>query len=197
MALTIVSLNFEYTGRVLFRGFAMQAGTGITWLRGENGAGKTTLMKLAAGAMAPHHGRIAINGVDQATQPLAYRQQVFYCGGDTPQLPWLTVREMLDLHLALYPGADAALLDEELRAMRLLPVLDQPVSALSLGQHKKMQLALAFALPVAALLIDEPFNGLDASALEYVRGRLAAREGIVVLTSHLEPQVPVAQVVQL
>lgn len=197
MALTIDSLNFEYTGRVLFRGFAMHAGQGITWLRGENGAGKTTLMKLIAGAMAPHHGSIAISGVDQAAQPLAYRRQCFYCGGDTPQLPWLTVREMLDLHMALYPGADAALLDEELRAMRLLPVLEQPVSALSLGQHKKMQLALAFALPVQVLLIDEPFNGLDAAAMEYVRGRLAARKGVVVLTSHLEPQVPVAQVVQL
>lgn len=197
MALTIDSLNFEYTGRVLFRGFNMRAGTGITWLRGENGAGKTTLMKLVAGAMAPHYGSIAIDGIDQAAQPLAYRQQCFYCGGDTPQLPWLTVREMLDLHVALYPGTDAALLDEELRAMRLLPVLEQPVSALSLGQHKKMQLALAFALPVRLLLIDEPFNGLDAAAMEYVRGRLAAQKGVVVLTSHLEPQVPVAQVVQL
>ena len=65
------------------------------------------------------------------------------------------------------------------------------------GQHKKMQLALAFALPVQLLLIDEPFNGLDAEALQYVRARLAARQGIVVLTSHLEPVVPVAQVVQL
>ena len=197
MGLTIESLNFEYTGRVLFRGFAMQAEHGITWLRGENGAGKTTLMKLIAGAMAPHHGSIRIGGIDQAVQPLAYRQQCFYCGGDTPQLPWLTVREVLDLHVALYPGADAALMDEELRAMRLLPVLEQPVSALSLGQHKKMQLAIAFALPVQVLLIDEPFNGLDAAALEYVRARLAAREGVVLLTSHLEPLVEVAQVVQL
>lgn len=197
MDLTIDSLNFEYTGRVLFRGFAMHAGQGITWLRGENGAGKTTLMKLIAGAMAPHHGSIRIGAIDQAKQPLEYRRQCFYCGGDTPQLPWLTVREMLDLHLALYEGADEALLDDELHAMRLMAVLDQPVSALSLGQHKKMQLALAFALPVAVLLIDEPFNGLDAAALEYVRGRLAAREGIVVLTSHLQPQVPVTQVLQL
>lgn len=197
MGLTIESLNFEYTGRVLFRGFGMQAGPGITWLRGENGAGKTTLMKLVAGAMAPHHGSIRLGAIEQAAQPLEYRRQCFYCGGDTPQLPWLTVREMLDLHVALYPGTDAALLEEELRAMRLLPVLEQPVSALSLGQHKKMQLALAFALPVQLLLIDEPFNGLDAEALRYVRARLAARHGIVVLTSHLEPEVPGAQVVQL
>ena len=197
MALTIESLNFEYTGRVLFRGVAMRAGQGITWLRGDNGAGKTTLMKLIAGAIAPHHGSIAIDGIDQATQPLAYRQQCFYCGGDTPQLPWLTVRETLDLHMALYPGSDAALLDEELRAMRLIAVLEQPVSALSLGQHKKMQLALAFALPVQLLLIDEPFNGLDAAALEYVRARLAARQGLVVLTSHLEPQVPIANIVHI
>jgi len=197
MGLSVESLNFEYTGRTLFRGFAMRAGQGITWLRGENGAGKTTLLKLIAGAIAPHHGSIRIDDIEQKAQPLAYRLQCFYCGGDTPQLPWLTVREMLDLHLALYPGTDAALLRQELEALRLQPVLEQPVSALSLGQHKKMQLALAFALPVKVLLLDEPFNGLDAAALEYVRERLVQRSGVVLMTSHLEPGVPLAQVVQL
>jgi hypothetical protein len=35
-------------------------------------------------------------------------------------LPWLTVREVLDLHLALYPATEAALLNAELEAFHLL-----------------------------------------------------------------------------
>ncbi|KQW89820.1 ABC transporter ATP-binding protein [Massilia sp. Root418] len=206
--LHIDCLDFEYAARPLFRQFSLQLGAGITWLRGENGAGKTTLLKLVAGALQPHAGTIALvpagggsGGIDSAAQPLAYRLQSYYCGGDTPQLPWLTVREVLDLHVALYPATDAALLDAELRAFRLAGALDQPVTTLSLGQHKKMQLSLALALPVSLLLIDEPFNGLDAAAVDYLRARLAdparrARQCIV-LTSHLEPALPLAQTVQL
>jgi ABC-2 type transport system ATP-binding protein len=205
--LHIDRLDFEYATRPLFRQFSLQLGAGITWLRGENGAGKTTLLKLVAGALQPHAGTIAVlpagsgGSIDSAAQPLAYRLQSYYCGGDTPQLPWLTVRELLDLHLALYPATDAALLDAELRAFRLAGALDQPVTTLSLGQHKKMQLSLALALPVSLLLIDEPFNGLDAAAVDYLRAQLAdparrARQCIV-LTSHLEPALPLAQTVQL
>ena len=204
--LHIDRLDFEYAARPLFRQFSLRLGPGITWLRGENGAGKTTLLKLAAGALQSHGGTIALapqggGGIDSAAQPLAYRLQSYYCGGDTPQLPWLTVRELLDLHVALYPATGAALLDSELRGFRLLNALDQPVTTLSLGQHKKMQLSLALALPVSLLLIDEPFNGLDAAAVDYLRARLAdparrARQCIV-LTSHLEPALPLAQTVQL
>jgi ABC-2 type transport system ATP-binding protein len=108
---------------------------------------------------------------------------------------------MFDLHLALYPGADAAALDAQLDAFRLHGVLEQPVTTLSLGQHKKMQLSLALALPVQVLLIDEPFNGLDTAAVTYLRTQLAdparrARQCIV-LTSHLEPDLPLVQTIQL
>jgi ABC-2 type transport system ATP-binding protein len=51
------------------------------------------------------------------------------------------------------------------------------------------------------LLIDEPFNGLDAAAVAYLRGQLAdpvrrARQ-CTMLTSHLEPDLPLAQTIQL
>ena len=62
-------------------------------------------------------------------------------------------------------------------------------------------MALALALPVRLLLIDEPFNGLDASAMAYLRQRLSdpsrlARQCIV-LTSHLAPDVPLAATVEI
>ena len=200
---TIAGLQFDFAGRPLFDDFSLTLGAGITWLRGDNGAGKTTLLKLAAGALAPRAGLLAIDGIDSAAAPLAYRLRSHYCGGDTPALAWLTVRELLDVQLALYgpAGADAAALDAQWHAFKLASVLDQPVTTLSLGQHKKVQLALALALPVRLLLIDEPFNGLDADALAYLRAQLAdgarlARQCIV-LTSHVAPDVPLARTMTL
>ncbi|MCC7705267.1 ATP-binding cassette domain-containing protein [Janthinobacterium sp. GW460P] len=199
--LHIAQLDFHFPTHSVFQGFNQQFGPGVTWLRGANGAGKTTLLKLAGGALLPASGTIRLDDVDSAHTPLAYRAQTFYCGGDAPALPWLQVREFLDLHLALYPGSDESLLNAELDAFALLPSLQQGITALSLGQHKKLQLALALALPVHLLLIDEPFNGLDAAAMAHLRARLAdparlARQCIV-LTSHLEPQLPLAATVEL
>ena len=199
--LHIEHLDFHFPTHSVFQGCNLQFGPGITWLRGANGAGKTTLLKLAGGALLPARGAIRLNDVDSGFMPLAYRAQTFYCGGDLPALPWLQVHEFLDLHLALYPGSEQSLLNGELSAFSLLPTLQQSISALSLGQHKKLQLALALTLPVRLLLIDEPFNGLDASAMAYLRARLAdpvrlARQCIV-LTSHLTPDVPLAATVEI
>lgn len=199
--LHVEQLDFHFATHSVFQRRNLQFGPGITWLRGANGAGKTTLLKLAGGALLPARGAIRLDDINSASMPLAYRAQAFYCGGDAPALPWLQVHELLDLHLALYPRSDQALLNTELSAFAMLSTLQQGVTALSLGQHKKLQLALALALPVKLLLIDEPFNGLDVDALAHLRQRLAeparlARQCIV-LTSHLEPLLPLAATVQL
>ncbi|MDB5933289.1 MAG: transporter ATP-binding protein [Massilia sp.] len=199
--LKIDGLRFHFDTRPVFAGFSLALGPGITWLRGANGKGKTTLLKLLAGALAPNAGSIAMDGVDSAQAPVAYRLRSFYCGGESPDLPWLTVAEWLGLHLALYPSTSRQALDAQLGAFGINEVLPQPVTTLSLGQHKKLQLALALALPVTLLLIDEPFNGLDAAGMAYLRGELeqraAALETCIVLTSHLDPQLPVARTLDL
>jgi ABC-2 type transport system ATP-binding protein len=191
--LRVESLAFRFDTHLVFSDFSATLEPGITWLRGPNGKGKTTLLRLVAGALAPQAGSIRLGGIDCAQAPLAYRLATYFCGGDLPELPWLTAQEFLDLHIALYPGAQAALVQAQLAAFGIEQVLPQRLSTLSLGQHKKVQLALALALPVRLLLVDEPFNGLDAAALTYLREQLAARAAArgtcIVLTSHLDPQI--------
>ncbi|CAH0253916.1 ABC transporter ATP-binding protein NatA [Massilia sp. Bi118] len=189
----IDALNFHFRTRSVFLGLSMRFEPGLTWLRGSNGRGKTTLLRLLGGQLAPAAGSMRLDGIDAQREPLAWRRASFYCGGEAPALDWLTVNEWLELHLALYEGADRAALRAHLAAFRLDGVPAQPVSALSLGQYKKLQLALALALPARLLLIDEPFNGLDAQAVELLEQELsrreAARQGCIVLTSHLAPRI--------
>lgn len=199
--LKIAALSFRFDARLVFSDFALVLEPGITWLRGPNGKGKTTLLRLMAGALTPSAGTIAIGGIDCAAEPMAYRLTSFFCGADLPELPWLTVQEFLDIHMALYPAAQAGAVQRQLAAFGVRETLAQPLSTLSLGQHKKVQLALALALPVTLLLVDEPFNGLDAQAAEYFRAqmdeRAAAGAMCIVLTSHVDPQVAIGNVVDL
>lgn len=188
-AVEVEALGFHFRTRSVFAGLNLRLAPGLTWLRGQNGRGKTTLLKLLGGALAPSGGGIRLDGLDSRRDALAYRRRTFYCGGEAPALDWLTAGEWLDLHLALYPDADRAALQGHLAAFRIADSALQPVSGLSLGQYKKLQLALALALPVRLLLIDEPFNGLDAQAVEVLQEELArragARDACIVLTSHL------------
>jgi ABC-2 type transport system ATP-binding protein len=183
------ALAFHFTTRSVFSGLDLRLAPGLTWLRGRNGRGKTTLLKLLGGALAPGGGSIRLGGLDSRRDALSYRRHSFYCGGDAPALDWLTAGEWLDLHLALYQEADRAALQAHLQVFGIADAAAQPVSGLSLGQFKKLQLSLALALPIRLLLIDEPFNGLDIQAAEVLQTMLAqraqARDACIVLTSHV------------
>jgi ABC-2 type transport system ATP-binding protein/heme exporter protein A len=189
----IDALGFHFATRSVFLGLNLRFQPGLTWLRGSNGRGKTTLLRLLGGQLAPSSGSIRLGDLEARRDALAWRRHSFYCGGEAPALEWLTVDEWLQLHLALYDGADRTALRAFLENFRIAGVLAQPVTALSLGQYKKLQLALALALPALLLLIDEPFNGLDAQAVEVLEGELArreaARDSCIVLTSHLAPRI--------
>jgi ABC-2 type transport system ATP-binding protein/heme exporter protein A len=200
-AVEIDQLGFHFKTRSVFLGLDLRLAPGLTWLRGRNGRGKTTLLKLLGGALVPASGSIRLDGLDSRRDALAYRRLSFYCGGEAPALDWLTVQEWLDLHLSLYPGADTGSVQAHLAAFRIADIAAQPVTGLSLGQFKKLQLALALSLPARLLLVDEPFNGLDAHAIEVLEGQLAERaargDACIVLTSHLELRIAPTAVLDL
>lgn len=197
----IEQLGFHFKTRSVFLGLDLRLAPGLTWLRGRNGRGKTTLLKLLGGALVPSSGSIRVDGLDSRRDALAYRRLSFYCGGEAPALDWLTVNEWLDLHLSLYPGADIRAVEAHLDAFRIADIAAQPVTGLSLGQFKKLQLALALSLPSRLLLVDEPFNGLDAHAIDVLESRLAERaarhDACIVLTSHLDLRIPPSSVLDL
>jgi ABC-2 type transport system ATP-binding protein/heme exporter protein A len=197
----IDQLGFHFKTRSVFLGLTLRLQPGLTWLRGRNGRGKTTLLKLLGGALVPASGSIRLGGLDSRRDALAYRRLSFYCGGEAPALDWLKVEEWLDLHLSLYPGADAGQVQARLDAFRIADIAAQPVTGLSLGQYKKLQLALALSLPARLLLVDEPFNGLDAHAIQALEAELAARaarrDACIVLTSHLDLRIEPTMVLDL
>jgi ABC-type multidrug transport system ATPase subunit len=168
-------------------------------VQGANGSGKSTLLRLLAGALAPRHGFFELAGVRHAAgdraAPLAWRQQTFWCLSDAPPTPWLTIAECLGFVGGAYAGVDAARVREQVQALGLEKALATPLREASLGQQRKTLLALALALPVKLLLLDEPFNALDTASARHLADTLTARAAqggqVILLTSHVEPHVPV------
>jgi ABC-2 type transport system ATP-binding protein len=199
LALRIDKLVFAYGRRWLFEGFTAQADAGVTWVQGANGSGKSTLLRLLAGALSPRHGAFELAGQRYAAgdrvAPQAWREQTFWCLSDPPPTPWLTVAECLAFVSGAYAQASAERLREQVDALGLTKALATPLREASLGQQRKTLLALALALPVKLLLLDEPFNALDAASARHLADTLGARaergEQVILLTSHVEPHVPV------
>jgi ABC-type multidrug transport system ATPase subunit len=197
--LSIDRLVFAYGQRWLFEGFSARAGAGVTWVQGANGSGKSTLLRLLAGALAPRHGSFELAGCRYAAgdraAPLAWRRQTFWGSSDPPPTPWLTIAECLGFVAGAYGSVDGERLREQVDALGLTAALATPLREASLGQQRKTLIALALALPVKLLLLDEPFNALDVASAKHLSQTLASRAAaggqVILLTSHVEPHVPV------
>ena len=101
--------------------------------------------------------------------------------------------EMVELYAALYPKVDRIALHRHFDRMAITDsILHSPIMNLSLGERKKIQLAVALSVDVVLLLMDEPFNAIDVAAARYLRDdleiRIVQRKQIVVLTSHTDPE---------
>ncbi len=130
----------------------------VLGLIGPNGAGKTTLLECMAGVLPADGGGLQVDG-----RPLDGRHRtslLFYVPDGIS--PWAAqpLGWALDYTVGFF-GGRAALRDEVVAQLGLHPLLRQSVGTLSKGQRKRALLAIGLLAPQAALLIDEPFDGLD------------------------------------
>jgi ATPase subunit of ABC transporter with duplicated ATPase domains len=159
---------------------------GLTWqvgpgdrlaILGANGAGKTTLLRLLAGVTTPAGGRL----VTGSTVRAAFLSQ------ELRELPG-----QLRLLEAVEEVAKRVKLgDRELSAGQLAEVFGftdkriwTPVSDLSGGERRRLQLLRLLASEPNVLLLDEPTNDLDTDTLAALEDLLDSWPGTMVVASH-------------
>jgi ABC-2 type transport system ATP-binding protein len=139
--------------------FAVPEGSAFA-LIGANGAGKTTTIKILMNILQPSDGNATVLGIDSKRLSAKEFRRIGYVS-ENQQMPLaLTVSEYLDYLRPFYPRWDRSL---ELCLLREfgLPI-DRKIGALSHGMRMKMALLTALPFRPDLLVLDEPFNGLDA-----------------------------------
>ncbi|RKR92072.1 macrolide transport system ATP-binding/permease protein [Micromonospora pisi] len=138
---------------------------------GANGAGKSTLLAVLAGRLA------AVGEVRRRpglTVGMLTQDTVF----DRPDR---TVRESYELALGAERAESVPLLSLGLIGV---PDLDRPVGQLSVGQRRRLALALLVADPPELLLLDEPTNHLSPRLADELEEALGTGPGAIVVASH-------------
>ncbi|WP_322862500.1 ABC-F family ATP-binding cassette domain-containing protein [Aeromonas allosaccharophila] len=143
-------------------------------LIGANGCGKSTLLALLAGERTPQAGRIV--------QAAACRCE-FVAQQLPARLSTLSTRAVLLDALGNDPSAEWQV-DKLLAELQLEAQAALPVSALSGGQHSRLQIGRALLRQPNLLLLDEPSNHLDLPALLWLEQFLLGWRGAFVLVSH-------------
>jgi len=183
----VAGLRKRYGPTLALDGMTFTVSPGqVTGFVGPNGAGKSTTMRVILGLDKPDEGTALISG-----QPYASLQRPLTQVGallDAAALqPSRTARNHL-LWLAHSQGLGARRVDEVIALAGLQTAARRKAGGYSLGMRQRLGIAAALLGDPPALMLDEPFNGMDPEGIVWMRGFLAslAAEGRAVLvSSHL------------
>ncbi|WP_338932153.1 ATP-binding cassette domain-containing protein [Streptomyces netropsis] len=163
----------------------------ILGLLGPNGAGKTTTLRMLTTLLSPTGGTATVAGHDLARDPAGVRRRTGYVAQSGGVDPTVSVREELLTQARLYrlrKAEAAARLEELTLDLGLTGLLDRSCGALSGGQRRRLDLAMALTHRPEVLFLDEPTTGLDpgsrADLWDLLRRVRAEWGTTVVLTTH-------------
>ncbi|MEX1032099.1 MAG: ABC transporter ATP-binding protein [Cellvibrionaceae bacterium] len=164
--LEINGLRKHYGRHQVLRGvdLALASGT-VHGLVGLNGAGKTTTLQCILGLLPYDSGEVSVLGLPPAKLHRS-RGEVAVVFDEPCLHPHLTVGQILEHACLLTSSSDK----QNLRELEILLGIERyhnfKVRELSLGNRRRTSIAQALVGNPDFILLDEPFNGLDAGGVD-------------------------------
>jgi ABC-2 type transport system ATP-binding protein len=162
--LTVERLRMSFGPVVALDDISFSVGDGIIAVAGPNGAGKTTLMRILAGALVPERGKVEIDGIDAASDPMGVKALTGAMFENAPIYRGMTVEEHLRFSARVrgFSGNEARLrADRAIASCGLHEVRGRLTDGLSRGFRQRAALASAILHEPSLLILDEPSSGLD------------------------------------
>ncbi len=159
----------------------------ITGFVGGNGAGKTTTMRMIMGLLTVDAGEVLWDGAPITTDQ---RRSIGYMPEERGLYPKQSILEQL-VYFGVLSGMSSG--DAERNVMEYLERFGlaeratERVEKLSLGNQQRVQIIAALVHRPRALVLDEPFSGLDPVAVDHMVELLreqTARGVPVLFSSH-------------
>lgn len=157
----------------------------IYGLLGSNGAGKTTLLKMLGGIYKQDAGEILVDG-EPIYENIKLKSKTIILTDSLYFYPQTTVRQMANFFQAMYPLWN----EERFQSLsKVFPIsIDKKIQRMSKGMQRQVAFWLSLSTMPELLILDEPFDGLDAVMRQKVKNLLvqdvAERELTIMISSH-------------
>lgn len=184
--LKVQNFTKSYSGQKIIAVDELVIPDGIHWIRGVNGSGKSTFFRSVAG-IVPYEGQISWNGIDQKTQPIAYRMKVNMSEAEPLYPEFLSGYDILSFMNKAKQGTR-----EQLRSLAerfdTPAYWKNPCGTYSSGMLKKVAIISAFLGNPELIILDEPLITIDVKSVgivyELVKEFYEERNVNFLLSSH-------------
>nr|WP_255783406.1 ABC transporter ATP-binding protein [Oceanobacillus alkalisoli] len=188
IVLSISELEKSYPNKKVLNGVNLHIQKGeILGFVGGNGAGKTTTLNIITGILDCDKGAVSINGLTKKSG-LEYKKQFFYIPdtihvfNNVPGYDWILFL------MSLFNIEDNEKLDEYIKVFDMEDSIKKSIGTYSYGMLHKMSLIAAFTINPPIIIMDEPINGLDPSAVVSFKEEIkkyVERGGTIFFSTHL------------
>lgn len=163
-------ITFRYGEKVIFENFSFHTDDSVICIMSPSGIGKTTLLHMLANLKAPQKGEVK----NPFKRPAILFQE-------DRLLPWFNVRRNLEI-----VSKDRKRIEELLEEIGIDG--NQNIEELSGGMKRRVALARALLIDSDALLLDEPFNGMDEELMRKMAKLILAQKKPTVVSTHSEKE---------
>ena len=189
--ISIENLEKSFGGTKALDGMSFEVRPGeIVGFLGPNGAGKSTTMRIVTGFLSADSGRVVIDGVDVAEDPIRAQRLIGYLPENNPLYRDMLVSEVLELSAELRDIPKAEMreaFDFAVKAVGIGDVFYRPVRELSKGYRQRLGIAVALLGRPPIIILDEPTEGLDPNQRAEIRTliRSLAKDRTVIMSTHV------------
>jgi ABC-2 type transport system ATP-binding protein len=188
-AIAVSDLRKAYGQREVLHGLSFTVETGEVFaLLGPNGAGKTTTVEILEGYRRRDGGEVRVLGVDPERGGRDFKARIGIVLQSSAVYQILSVREVVAQFAGYYPTPRPA--DEVIELVGLTEQRTTRVRALSGGQLRRLDLALALVGDPELVFLDEPTTGFDPAARrhawETIRDLRSLGKSILLTTHYME-----------
>jgi len=199
-ALALEEVRKLFGGRAVLDGLSLVVRTGErVALLGHNGAGKSTLLRVASGLLPFEAGRVIVAGLPIPARHREAKERIGYLPDVAPLYEVLTPLEYLEYIATLWRLPAAAARERAvayLKEYQLWEARNSWIQTMSKGMRQKVGLISVLMREPQILMLDEPFSGLDAEAIDLtvrILRNLSDDRTLIVASHDLEPVEQVAR----
>jgi len=187
MEIKVENVGLEIKGKRILQDVNASFSPGkIYGLVGNNGSGKTMLLKCICGFIRPTSGKIMQDG-RQIGKEIDYIRDAGVIIENPEFISYYSGFKNLKILANISGKADSERVKECMKICGLDPLLKLPVRKYSMGMKQRLGIAQAIMESPKALILDEPFNGLDKHGTAEIRELLLEfkkQEMLIILVSH-------------